>query len=60
VNDTIRWAIGLLVAAVIGSFSYTTYTGSSAAAYVDRLEARWTERMDRFERKLDRLIERNR
>jgi hypothetical protein len=59
-SDTVRWVLGIVIAAILGSYGYTTYTGNSAIAYVDKVEERWTERMDRFERKLDRVIERNR
>jgi len=56
-NEFTKWALGTILALVFASFGYTAKLDNSVDIRIDKSENRVVERLDRLERKLDRILE---
>ena len=57
-KDLVNWALGTLILLIMGSFGYTRLVLVDMTSVLDKVEVRFNERLDKIDRKLDKLLER--
>ena len=57
-KDLVNWALGILILLIMGSFGYTRLVLVDMTSVMDKVEVRFNERLDKIDRKLDKLLER--
>jgi hypothetical protein len=58
-SDLMKWVLGLFFALLLGSYSYTHGVDGGIDTKIEKVESRISDRLDRFEQKLDRFLERH-